>query len=90
MAVTSLPTTCIVTVNGSEASIEVAGQSFTFNAAGTTANMAYVELGLSFKGIDTVTFSSTYDVPVDDATLLGDLVYTTYNAQDKTKKGDMS
>lgn len=89
MADASFPASCVVTVIGSKASIEVARQSVTFDAASTAADMAYAELCQSFKGIDTVSLLSTYGVSVGGATLLDNLAYTTYNAQDKTKKGVM-
>ncbi|KAE9968119.1 hypothetical protein EG328_004650 [Venturia inaequalis] len=90
-AVASAPLSCDVTVAGFKASLEVARQTFSFKynvlTDLLTAPMVKAKLSNAFKGIDSATFSTEYDVTnAVGATLLDSLRYTTYNAKDKVEK----
>lgn len=84
-AAASVPTSCTVTVTGYKATKQIAQQSFDFNpGVAVTADMVKANLN-GFKGIDTATFDTSAGDVVDTsaitATLLDDLVYTVYDAQ---------
>lgn len=79
-----------MTAIGSKASVEVARQDFDFNPGllSLTAGMIKAELGTDFEGVDSVTFESEYSVSALGATLLDNLKYTTYNAEDKGESNE--
>ena len=81
-AIASLPESCTITVIGYKSSKEVAKQSFDFKVGTleTLAPMIKAELSKDFKGIDTATFSTEYELGAETgATLLDSLSYTTYS-----------
>lgn len=91
--VASVPLSCDVTVTGFKASLEVARETFSFEydllTDLLTADVVKAELSDTFKGIDSATFSTEYDISdAVGATLLDNLSYTTYNAKNKVEKNE--
>lgn len=74
----TVPTGCNLTIIGSFAFQEKARRTIRFQPIliDLVANMKLVTLGDQFKGMDTVTFVTDYDVGINGATSFDDFNYT--------------
>lgn len=81
-SVASAPVSCTITVNGFKSGKKVASQAFKYNpGVAVTAPMTRASLSGSFRGLDKVTFSTSYSVSAAGATLLDNLSYVTYSSK---------
>jgi hypothetical protein len=76
--VLTLPTGCNLTIIGEYAFQEVTRRTIRFQPIliQLVANMRFIDLGGQFKGLDTITFITQYDIGLNGATSFDDFSYT--------------
>lgn len=76
--VLTLPVGCNLTIIGEYAFQEKARKTIRFQPIliQLVGNMRYVDLGDQFKGLDTITFITQYDLGLNGATSFDDFSYT--------------